>query len=67
MGKKKVNYKVNYKDIGERAIKTFAQTFVATLLAGVFIIQDWNTLWTLLIASGAAGISATWNFVKETL
>ncbi len=59
--------KTNWKDIGSRALKTFVQAFVAVLLLGVTDVTDIESGKTLAIAALAAGISAVWNFVKETL
>lgn len=53
---------VNYKDVLVRALKTFVQAFVAVLL-----VSDQPFSKEVLIAGSAAGVSAVWNFVKETL
>lgn len=52
---------MNHKDIAIRAAKTFAQSFLAFVAAGVVGVVDWNTLKTLLISALASAISATWN------
>ena len=49
------------KDILIRALKTFTQTFLATAATGVAGVTNISTLKALLIAAGAAGISAVWN------
>lgn len=54
------------KDIFERAVKTFIQAFLASVAVGVTSVSDVSTAKALLIASVAAGISATWNFVVKT-
>lgn len=57
--------KEQFKDIAVRALKTFVQAFLATLLAGVIGVVDVTSAKTLLIAAFAAGISATQNSIKE--
>lgn len=46
-------------DIARRAAKTFAQAFVSVLILGGFRLDK-----STLIAAGAAGISAGWNYLK---
>lgn len=58
---------VDYKDIAVRAFKTFVQSFLAVLAAGVIAVDSIEALLALLVAGLAAGISALQNFVKETL
>ncbi len=53
-------------DIAIRAIKTFVQTFLATVAVGVATVSDWNGAKALVIAAVAAAISATWNFIIKT-
>lgn len=48
-------------DVVERAVKTFVQAAVATWLASG---QQFNK--AAVIGALAAGISAVWNFVKNT-
>lgn len=55
--------KVQMNDVAERAVKTFIQTFLATVAVGVAGVIDWNTAKALLIAGLAAAISATWNAI----
>ena len=52
-------------DVVERALKTFVQTFLATLAVGVFAIESFEGVLALLTASISAAISATWNSVKR--
>lgn len=52
----------NFKDVFARAAKTFVQSFAAVLLA-----TDNPLTKTALVAGFAAGISAVWNLVKETM
>jgi len=49
------------KDILIRSAKTFTQAFLAALATGVAGVTNIGTLKALLIAAGAAGISAVWN------
>ena len=49
------------KDLVIRALKTFAQSFVAVFLAGAVGIVDQDTFVALLIASVAAGLSGVQN------
>lgn len=58
--------KVNYKDIGVRALKTFFQAFLAVVLVGLTDVHDMNKLKVLMIAGISAGISALMNLIKET-
>ncbi len=58
--------KVNYKDIGVRALKTFIQAFLAVVLVGLADVHDMNKLKVLMIAGISAGISALMNLIKET-
>jgi hypothetical protein len=50
-------------DIVVRAIKTFVQAFLAALAAGVTNVASVATAEGLLLAAGAAGVSAAWNLV----
>ena len=66
---------INYKDVAERALWTFLQTFIATfLLAGVNLVNllfsaSWRELYALAIAATlsaiAAGLSAAKTIVIE--
>ncbi len=53
---------INWKDIATRAIKTFIQAFIAVVL-----IADEPLSSQALVAGAAAGISATWNWIKATI
>jgi hypothetical protein len=57
----------DYRDIGVRAFKTFVQAFLAVVAVGVVSVTDFNALKALIIAGVAAGISATMNFIKDTM
>jgi hypothetical protein len=48
-------------DLVERALKTFVQAFVSVLIIGGFKLDK-----ATLVAAGAAGISAVWNYWKTT-
>lgn len=53
------------KDIAIRAGKTFLQTFLSSLAVGILLVDSLDALIALIIASGAAGISAIQNSIKE--
>lgn len=64
--------KINWKDVGIRAAKTFLQTFIASLTVdGIFGITDAKGLTRFALTTGlsalAAAISAVWNVLLETL
>ena len=46
-----------------RALKTFVQTFLATLAASVAGMVDIDTARVAVIAAAAAGLSAAWNAI----
>lgn len=46
-------------DIVERAVKTFFQAFVSTL-----VVTGVRLDWSVYAAAGAAGLSAVWNYLK---
>lgn len=53
---------MDYRDLFERAAKTFVQAFLAAwALSGNQVSK------TALVAAAAAGISAGWNFIKGTM
>lgn len=58
--------KLKNNDILVRAVKTFIQTFLATVAVGVSNVTDVKTAQALVVAGVAAGISAVWNFVIAT-
>lgn len=64
--------KAKIKDILARAGKTFAQAFISALsVDALFGVTDLDTLKrigvSILIAAGAAGVSAVWNMVLDFL
>ena len=52
-------------DVVVRALKTFIQTFLATVAVGVVAVQDVNGVKALIVSAVAAGISAVWNVVVK--
>ena len=60
---------VNWKDVAIRAIKTFAEAFIAFLgaeLAGVDVFTMEKDMWAAVgISAASAGISAVWNGMIE--
>ena len=64
--------KVDWKDIGNRAGKTFIQAFVAAIsvnaeqIAGIRDFESAKAIALPIVVGGiAAGISAAWNMVTE--
>lgn len=53
-------------DIVRRAVKTFVQAFLAVIVVGYVNVKDVESAKALGVAAVAAGISAVWNFIKET-
>lgn len=51
---------MDWRNIAERAIKTFIQAFVASIS-----IDQNITIKSALISAGAAGLSAVWNLIKS--
>ena len=56
---------INWKDVAVRAAKTFVQTAVSVLIAGlsgVDLFEQAQGFWIgLLLSAGSAGVSAVWN------
>ena len=62
--------KVDWKDIGKRAGKTFAQAFIASFgIDRLTEITDLESakavLYPMLISCAAAGLSAVWNMATS--
>lgn len=63
--------KINWKDIAERAIKTFVEGFLGSVAMNlgslVTVVEDNSAFRTVAVSIGvgavAAGISAAWNLV----
>lgn len=60
--------KIDWKDVGKRAGKTFVQAFAAAIsidqLAGITDVESAKAiLRSMFIAGAAAGISAVWNMI----
>lgn len=62
---------IDWKDVLVRAIKTFVETAVAAIVAGVGGVDVFATeegFWIgLALSAGAAGVSAVWNGVVEPM
>ena len=60
---------INWKDVATRAIKTFAEAFLAIMgaeLAGMDIFSMDKSAWcAVAVSAAAAGISAVWNGMIE--
>ena len=60
---------INWKDVAVRAIKTFAEAFIACIgaeLSGMDIFAIDKKMWAVAgISALAAGISAVWNGIVE--
>lgn len=54
---------IDFKDVGVRALKTFFQTFLSTIAVGLAVVDDFESVTALVVAAGAAGISAVWNML----
>lgn len=61
---------INWRDVASRALWTFLQVFLATfILAGESLVDllfngNWNDLFTLIVATLLAGVSAGLSAVK---
>ena len=53
-------------DVVVRALKTFVQTFLATVAVGATSVTDVATAKALVVAAAAAALSAVWNLVLAT-
>lgn len=70
-----MKFKINkdkLKDIAIRALKTFVQAFLSAISVDALIgVTDFavfkKVLISILIAAGAAGISAVWNMVRDMI
>ena len=60
---------INWKDVAIRAVKTFAQAFIACAgaeLAGMDLFAIDTGMWCAVgLSAAAAGISAVWNGMVE--
>ena len=65
--------KIDWRDVGIRAGKTFVQTALSFLIATVSGVDFFEgdkseTFWVgLFLSAGAAGLSAVWNGVLQPL
>lgn len=67
--------KINWKDVGRRALKTFIQAMIAALVAdGTMLTGSLSNftaakhvLMTALVGAVAAGVSAVWNTVVSPI
>lgn len=64
----------DWKDIGKRAIKTFAQAFIASVGANLTVLNEalnGDAFKTVAISVGvaavAAGVSAVWNIIVSPM
>lgn len=62
---------INWKDVAVRAVKTFAEAFIACVgaeIAGMDIFAIDKSVWAAVgISAAAAGISAVWNGMVEPM
>ena len=57
-----------WKDIAERALKTFLQAFIASIPVDAALLGGgWNVWRAALLSAAAAGVSAVMNFVLAWL
>lgn len=64
--------RIDWKDVGLRAAKTFAQAFVASVsidrLAGITDAESAKAIvYSMLVAGVSAGISAVWNMAVNSI
>lgn len=52
------------RDVVERAVKTFVQAALASLVVSVASVHDVQTAKIAAVAALSAGISAVWNIVR---
>lgn len=52
-------------DVVVRALKTFAQTLLATLAVGVVAVDSFEAALALATGALAAAISAAWNTIRN--
>lgn len=58
------DYESKWKDIAERALKTFLQAFIASIPVDAALLGGgWNVWRAALLSAAAAGVSACMNFV----
>ena len=62
------------QDVGMRALKTFVQAFVSSIVANIALfssVSDWDGFKAVLVSVGipalSAGISAAWNAISNYL
>ena len=62
------DYESKWKDIAERAAKTFLQAFIASIPVDAALLGGgWNVWRAALLSAAAAGISALMNFILACL
>ncbi|MBQ5339798.1 MAG: hypothetical protein J6Z40_11615 [Oscillospiraceae bacterium] len=62
------DYESKWKDIAERALKTFLQAFIASIPVDAALLGGgWNVWRAALLSAAAAGVSAVMNFVLAWL
>lgn len=62
--------RIKWNDVGERALKTFVEAFVATVAASDFLNLGGGealktALFTTVVSGMAAGLSAVWNMLSN--
>ncbi len=62
------DYESKWKDIAERAAKTFLQAFIASIPVDAALLGGgWNVWRAALLSAAAAGISALMNYILACL